>query len=113
MNNDKTTLYGWIAVVLGVIVIGGGILWYVNDRKEDETDSLNTRLSFYRSEIDKKCSLSPTTTAAERTECMNILTGLSNTLKAYQNVFSTSSPSTTDMQNYTTPTTTLDGEDGK
>lgn len=104
-NNDKSVMYGWIAVILGLALIVVAILWIsARNDLESRTEEFQEDLVDYRAEIAETCTFTATTTEAQREECKDLLEEFKDILEDYNEVLE-ETPATTTIPTSTTTTT--------
>ncbi len=105
--HDKATMYGWTAVILAIVLLGVGIVWWksADNSLQTNTDKMQGNLSYYKAQIREKCAVTATTTAAEKKECGELLGDLSEMLRDYRTLLSQTSPTST-APTSTVPSTT-------
>ncbi len=76
----------WLSAILAIALVVGGIVWYATSRNDLETKTVEFQedLGYYRSQIQKICTFTPTSTPATKEECDEVLEDFADMLTDYR-----------------------------
>jgi hypothetical protein len=105
--NTTHRSYGWLALILAILLIF--VLYLLLTTRSDlrrATTQFRGDISMYSNELIRECTLTATTTVAQRSQCERMWEGFAETVKDYGKAIVTIEATSSVPGSRTTPTTT-------